>query len=456
MKIKNYIQVKQILCLVSLLLISLNLVGQEEIREGYRNGRQINGTKVERNLEGEVDWQDKDTTIYVYDNQQRLLKREYLYFNDTIWIARSRTLFEYDLDGLGYIQTDQQFYADVFKEEKHQITQEFNDQNQLVESIENDWINETWIKHNKTEYQYDEWGNIINIDFFRFVNDEWKLVSENIYEFDDLGNQTLNIYRQITLAGIIANEFGNRIERDTINGLPVITNWELYDEEWSLYYRETQYFSDNNILDSILIERRAGSVFKHIFEYDSENQLIQKTAFEIENNKREPFLRYNYEYDGNGNLILELGALWSNDEGDWFNYLPLQKEWTYSQNGSLIKEVDYTEWVIEYEPWGAFDRNITYYATPNSLTVSIDVLPKDFSVQIFPNPTPQLLTIKLSGNTSYPLQITIVNLQGQILKEQRMDTNLSSLSLEDLPNGTYFVQIRNEYDIFKVSKVIKQ
>ena len=75
MKIKNYIQVKQVLYLVSLLLISLNLVGQEEIREGYRNGRQINGTKVERNLEGEVDWRDKDTTIYVYDNQQRLLKR---------------------------------------------------------------------------------------------------------------------------------------------------------------------------------------------------------------------------------------------------------------------------------------------------------------------------------------------------------------------------------------------
>lgn len=452
--IKNT-QVQQLLYLLGLLLISINLVGQE-FPEGYKNGLQIVGKKVERNLLGEPEWNDKDSTIYEYDNQQRLIKRENLYFNDTIWIAHSRTLLDYEEDG--YVRTDQRWDADVFMEAIHKITEVFNDQNQLIESVEHDWINETWIRYDKSAYQYDEWGNIIQDDYFRIVGNEWVLNRQEISKFDALGNQVLSIFKDFNHAGILFYERVNKIEKDTIDN-QIITNYlDLFDEELRVYCKEIEFLSSKNIVDSSYIYKGYwGDTLelsvKIVKEYNITGQLIQSTSFELDNKVWSPFFLLNYEYDNYGHLILEKSFLGSGAENSWADYLVGQKEYTYTENSTLIKEVDYTQWVIEYEPWEAYDRNITYYANP--LTVSVDLFPKDFSVHIFPNPTPQQLTIKLNGNIDYPLQLTIINLQGQILQQQRLDTGLNTINLLGIPKGTYFAQIRDGLGKMEVSKVIK-
>jgi len=452
MKTTNYLFV-----LVILIFTQFKLVGQE-FPEGYLDGRQIIGTKIERNLEGETEWNDKDSTIYEYDAQERLIRKEGLYFNDTIWIAHSRTLFEYETDGKGYVRTDQRFYADVFMEDIHKITQVFNDKNQIVESVEHDWINEAWIRFSKDEYQYDDRGNVINNDFYRFVNNEWKLVYERIFEFDELGNETLSLLRGYTLAGIVTYELEDKIEKDTI-GNQIITDFlDLQDGEIQWQQRNIGFLNSNNVVDSTYIYWNSWDTLvlsrKIVHDYNNIGELTQNTTFSLENNLWSPSFLINHEYDNNGYLILEKSFRWLEDENKWIDYFPLQKEYTYTENGTLIKEVDYSALAIEFEPWTAYDRNITYYKTP--LSVDTEVIPTDFSIQIFPNPVSQFLSIKLNGKIGNSHQLTIVNLQGQILQRQRLNTNLISLSLDGLPSGTYFVQIRDEFGMVQTSKVVKQ
>ena len=459
MKIQNRYYIQHILTFGILLLFSFKLVGQEII-DGYKNGRQIIGTKVERNLLGETEWIDKDSSTYVYDEQQRLIKKEGLYFNDTTWVINERILSEYDTESQDFIYTTQRWSAGKLIEHKDKVTQEFNEQNQLVNRIVSDWINEHWINFSRTNYQYDESGNIINIGFSRFVNDEWKLIREETMAFDDLGNQISRIYRQINLAGIVVGESGYRTEKDTIDNQTVTDFWELYDGELLINTRKINFFSQENLLDSTFVLSLRWGLdtlklnYKNVYEYNLTNQLIQNTIFDLKNNNWQPFYQINSEYDNNGHLIVENTFLWSEEEQFWVAYLVGQREWTYSENGILLKTVDYAGWIIEYEPWTAYDRNITYYANP--LSVSINTISEDYSLQVFPNPVHNFLQIKTQGIIEFPLQISITNLQGQVLKQQKMSNGLMSIQLDGLPKGIYFIQFQDRIGRIKVEKIIKQ
>ena len=453
MKNKNLLIKKAIFHLVIFLLISINLLGQEPF-EGYKNGLKITGTKVERNISGETEWHDRDSSSYLYDEQQRLIKKEDYYFKDTIWKENSRTLFEYESEGHGYIQTNQSWSADELKEKKYKIAQVFNEQNQLVNFIIAEWIAEDWVNQSRTNYQYDESGNITYISLFVSENGEWRLEWENIIEFDSLGNQFSDISRGYNIIGFKVFERGNKLENDTLNGLPVIDHFRLEGGDWVWQRREIKYFSGNNVLDSTIVHWHYGDTIKNILEYNTANQLIRKTSFKWENNMLQPYWVTNYGYDENGYRVLVDPLIWSNEASAFLEYEAGQREWTYSDDGTLLKEVDYTGLAIEYASGVATNRNITYYSTP--LTVSINKNTKDYALQIFPNPTNQFLQIKIEGNNIvYPLQLRILNLHGQEIMRHRVDVNLSTLSLAELPAGPYFVQLQDEFGRIKVSKVMK-
>lgn len=223
--------------------------------------------------------------------------------------------------------------------------------------------------------------------------------------------------------------------------------------------REINYQNNNYLVDSLhVLIFRNPSLELHIkeaYDYNLAGQLIQETFFFFRNDKWQPHFRMNYEHDNQGNLVFRNGFRWSDSENDWIEHLINQGKWTYSENGPLIKEVTYGASDIMDEPGIiTYFRFITYYK--QSIETNIEDIPKEFAVKIYPNPTNQFLFFELTGNIDYPLELTLINLQGQILKQQSMDTNLSSLSLEELPKGAYFVKVRDESGMIRISKIMKQ
>jgi len=88
--------------------------------------------------------------------------------------------------------------------------------------------------------------------------------------------------------------------------------------------------------------------------------------------------------------------------------------------------------------------------TQNSTLSTNQFSQADFTV--YPNPTQNVWNIKTSVNIS---SVKVYNLLGNLVLDQKVDTNEAVISSEGLATGVYFVKIENEANYFKTVKVIK-
>lgn len=79
-------------------------------------------------------------------------------------------------------------------------------------------------------------------------------------------------------------------------------------------------------------------------------------------------------------------------------------------------------------------------------------------IRIFPNPNPGTFTVQLPEPASPGLSFRIINLTGQLLREQYTQTGntLQTVQAGDLPAGLYFLQVRSEGKVLATEKFIKQ
>lgn len=62
---------------------------------------------------------------------------------------------------------------------------------------------------------------------------------------------------------------------------------------------------------------------------------------------------------------------------------------------------------------------------------------------IYPNPSKGQLTLELSNAIEHNGQIQVRNIQGQVVHEQNIQAQKSTINLEDLPSGIYLMSIQN-------------
>jgi hypothetical protein len=91
---------------------------------------------------------------------------------------------------------------------------------------------------------------------------------------------------------------------------------------------------------------------------------------------------------------------------------------------------------------GAFDR---FSITNTPLAgLSEDIKP---SGQLFPNPTTDIVVVRGQEQVAY----TITNAQGKVCLEGRLEQDGSQISLNDVPEGVYFLQVNGAtYRILKL------
>jgi hypothetical protein len=61
------------------------------------------------------------------------------------------------------------------------------------------------------------------------------------------------------------------------------------------------------------------------------------------------------------------------------------------------------------------------------------------SIKLYPNPTSDILAITGLGKTT--AQVSILNLQGQLVKKGELSPDQTSVSIANLENGIYFIKI---------------
>jgi len=76
----------------------------------------------------------------------------------------------------------------------------------------------------------------------------------------------------------------------------------------------------------------------------------------------------------------------------------------------------------------------------------------NLNIRVYPNPTTDYLNIKISGSTSF--NVNIYDLNGKLLKSEKNNT---SIKIQELTNGLYVLEIVDfENDNIIIKKIIKE
>ncbi|MBO7480585.1 MAG: T9SS type A sorting domain-containing protein [Bacteroidales bacterium] len=99
-----------------------------------------------------------------------------------------------------------------------------------------------------------------------------------------------------------------------------------------------------------------------------------------------------------------------------------------------------------------YDDNTQIYPRSNddvTIVTSVDELASELA--IYPNPTSDIVNIVTNGNAQ---RVEIANVDGQVVSNETVSSDVVTISLEAQPAGMYFVRIytANEVIVRKVTK----
>ncbi len=79
-----------------------------------------------------------------------------------------------------------------------------------------------------------------------------------------------------------------------------------------------------------------------------------------------------------------------------------------------------------------------------------------FQTTLFPNPTPNYITIEKPNTTTKTFTLSLTNIQGQLLLSEKVEIEKThTLDLSKFPNGIYFLRLQNEKENY-IHKVLIQ
>lgn len=75
---------------------------------------------------------------------------------------------------------------------------------------------------------------------------------------------------------------------------------------------------------------------------------------------------------------------------------------------------------------------------------------------IYPNPTSKSVTLKIENYDIQNLSYLIFDLNGRIIENNKISSNQTYISMENLARSTYFIKIMNLNKELKIFKIIKK
>jgi len=101
--------------------------------------------------------------------------------------------------------------------------------------------------------------------------------------------------------------------------------------------------------------------------------------------------------------------------------------------------------ITSLSPFAVFDNNTT---------VSVAEKNMDTDFLIYPNPTADKILINHSGNSEKTIHAQIININGLVMATYEITKAQTTLSLDNLVRGSYFIRLYNE-DMTVVKKILK-
>ncbi|WP_299766111.1 FG-GAP-like repeat-containing protein [uncultured Dokdonia sp.] len=99
--------------------------------------------------------------------------------------------------------------------------------------------------------------------------------------------------------------------------------------------------------------------------------------------------------------------------------------------------------------------NQTLTITEGQFPLSLEDLENNFKLQLYPNPTSDIVTVKMPNIIEGNNEVKIYNILGQLVTTYSIENNEEILSITNLYRGTYFLLFYNNERLLQTKKLIK-
>jgi hypothetical protein len=79
----------------------------------------------------------------------------------------------------------------------------------------------------------------------------------------------------------------------------------------------------------------------------------------------------------------------------------------------------------------------------------------NLALTAYPNPTTNFLQLSIEGDQLQDLSYQLFDLSGKLIESKKITSNTQTISMETLPNATYFLKVMNNSTEVKTFKIIK-
>jgi hypothetical protein len=88
-------------------------------------------------------------------------------------------------------------------------------------------------------------------------------------------------------------------------------------------------------------------------------------------------------------------------------------------------------------------------------TLSLEEKAFHLSLMAYPNPTQELLNLRVGNYSQEKLAYRLVDLEGKVISEATIHSETTAIDMKQLPVATYFVEVNHEGKKVQTFKIIK-
>lgn len=90
-----------------------------------------------------------------------------------------------------------------------------------------------------------------------------------------------------------------------------------------------------------------------------------------------------------------------------------------------------------------------------SVTTGVNETSINLEMSVYPNPTTNFLSLKVKSEKLESLTYQLIDLQGKVIENKKVNSTTSTIKMEELPKAVYFLNVVNNNQVVKTFKVIK-
>ena len=126
---------------------------------------------------------------------------------------------------------------------------------------------------------------------------------------------------------------------------------------------------------------------------------------------------------------------------------------TSNASGSISYSIGQMAYQSTSNATGSVSQGVQYAYEISTLSLDANAL--NLSLMAYPNPTQELLNLRVGNYSQEKLAYKLVDLEGKVISEETINSEITTIDMKQLPVATYFVEVNNEGKKVQTFKIIK-